>query len=90
MRTYLAVIDDAPEGRVALRFAARRAAKTGGAILILAGLAVFGSALTLPGIAGFVLTIGAAVDANVLINERIREEQRRGRKVVNIVPGDGA
>jgi len=51
------------------------------AILILAGLVVFGSALTLPGIAGFVLTIGAAVDANVLINERIREEQRRGRKV---------
>jgi nucleotide-binding universal stress UspA family protein len=36
LRTYLAVIDDAPEGRVALRFAARRAAKTGGAILILA------------------------------------------------------
>ena len=51
------------------------------AILILAGLAVFGSALTLPGIAGFVLTIGAAVDANVLINERIREEQRRGRRI---------
>jgi preprotein translocase subunit SecD len=38
--------------------------------------------LTLPGIAGFVLTIGAAVDANVLINERIREELRNGRKVV--------
>ena len=36
MRTYLAVINDAPEARVALRFAARRAAKTGGAILILA------------------------------------------------------
>jgi nucleotide-binding universal stress UspA family protein len=36
LRTDLAVIDDAPEGRVALRFAARRAAKTGGAILILA------------------------------------------------------
>jgi preprotein translocase subunit SecD len=55
------------------------------AILILAGLAVFGSALTLPGIAGFVLTIGAAVDANVLINERIREEQRRGRKVMDAI-----
>jgi preprotein translocase subunit SecD len=53
------------------------------AILILAGLAIFGSALTLPGIAGFVLTIGAAVDANVLINERIREEQRRGRKILD-------
>ena len=38
--------------------------------------------LTLPGIAGFVLTIGAAVDANVLINERIREERARGRKVI--------
>jgi preprotein translocase subunit SecD len=55
------------------------------ALLILAGLAIFGSALTLPGIAGFVLTIGAAVDANVLINERIREEQRRGRKVVDAI-----
>ena len=55
------------------------------AFLILAGLAIFGSALTLPGIAGFVLTIGAAVDANVLINERIREEQRRGRKIVDSV-----
>jgi preprotein translocase subunit SecD len=55
------------------------------AILILAGLAIFGSALTLPGIAGFVLTIGAAVDANVLINERIREEQRRGRKVIDSI-----
>jgi preprotein translocase subunit SecD len=39
----------------------------------------------LPGIAGFVLTIGAAVDANVLINERIREEQRRGRKVLDAI-----
>src|SRR3546814_10048634 len=36
--------------------------------------------LTLPGIGGFVLTIGAAVDANVLINERIREEQRRSEE----------
>ena len=42
-----------------------------------------GASLTLPGIAGFVLTIGAAVDANVLINERIREEQRRGRRVID-------
>ena len=41
--------------------------------------------LTLPGIAGFVLTIGAAVDANVLINERIREEQRRGRKIIDSI-----
>jgi len=47
--------------------------------IILAVMAFFGSTLTLPGIAGFVLTIGTAVDANVLINERIREERRRGR-----------
>ncbi len=51
------------------------------AFLILGIMALFGASLTLPGIAGFVLTIGAAVDANVLINERIREEQKRGRKV---------
>ena len=43
--------------------------------MILGIMAVFNATLTLPGIAGFVLTIGAAVDANVLINERIREEQ---------------
>ena len=43
---------------------------------ILAGLALFNATLTLPGIAGFVLTLGIAVDANVLINERIREELR--------------
>jgi preprotein translocase subunit SecD len=55
------------------------------AFLILACLALFGSALTLPGIAGFVLTIGAAVDANVLINERIREEIRRGRRLLDAV-----
>jgi len=48
-------------------------------VLILAALAVFGATLTLPGIAGFVLTLGMAVDANVLINERIREELREGR-----------
>ncbi len=47
-------------------------------ILILAGLAGFGAVLTLPGIAGIILTIGIAVDANVLIFERIREELRRG------------
>jgi preprotein translocase subunit SecD len=49
------------------------------AFLILGVMAVAGATLTLPGIAGFVLTMGAAVDANVLINERIREEQRKGR-----------
>ena len=54
-------------------------------IVILGILAVIGGTLTLPGIAGFVLTIGTAVDANVLINERIREERRRGRGVVQSV-----
>jgi preprotein translocase subunit SecD len=53
------------------------------ALLILGIMAIFNATLTLPGIAGFVLTIGAAVDANVLINERIREEQRRGRKTLD-------
>lgn len=54
-------------------------------LMILGLMAVLGTTLTLPGIAGFVLTIGAAVDANVLINERIREERRRGRRVVAAV-----
>ena len=48
-------------------------------MLILAGLAAFGATLTLPGIAGIALTIGMAVDANVLIYERIREELRLGK-----------
>lgn len=47
-------------------------------ILLLAGMAAFGATLTLPGIAGIVLTIGMAVDANVLIFERIREELKKG------------
>jgi preprotein translocase subunit SecD len=55
------------------------------AFLILAVMALFNATLTLPGIAGFVLTIGAAVDANVLINERIREEIRRGRRIIDAV-----
>ena len=55
------------------------------AIMILGIMALFNATLTLPGIAGFVLTIGAAVDANVLINERIREEARRGRHVIQSV-----
>ena len=54
-------------------------------LMILGVMAVLGASLTLPGIAGFVLTIGAAVDANVLINERIREERRRGRRVMQAV-----
>ena len=55
------------------------------AFLVLGIMALFNATLTLPGIAGFVLTIGAAVDANVLINERIREELRRGRKILDAV-----
>ncbi len=51
-------------------------------LVILAVMAMLNATLTLPGIAGFVLTIGTAVDANVLINERIREERRRGRSVL--------
>jgi len=47
-------------------------------MLILAGLAGFGATLTLPGIAGIILTLGMAVDANVIIFERVREELRRG------------
>jgi len=54
-------------------------------VIIIGVMALLGSALTLPGIAGFVLTIGTAVDANVLINERIREERRRGRNVIQAV-----
>jgi preprotein translocase subunit SecD len=49
------------------------------AVLLLAALAYCGAALTLPGIAGIVLTIGMAVDSNVLIFERIREELRNGK-----------
>jgi preprotein translocase subunit SecD len=53
--------------------------------MILGVMAFANATLTLPGIAGFVLTIGAAVDANVLINERIREELKRGRRVVQAI-----
>jgi preprotein translocase subunit SecD len=53
--------------------------------MILTVMALANATLTLPGIAGFVLTIGATVDANVLINERIREEARRGRRVVQAI-----
>ncbi|AUX69482.1 protein translocase subunit SecD [Porphyrobacter sp. HT-58-2] len=54
-------------------------------LMLLGIMALGGFTLTLPGIAGFVITIGAAVDANVLINERIREERARGRKVIAAV-----
>jgi preprotein translocase subunit SecD len=49
------------------------------AILLLGAMSLFNATLTLPGIAGFILTIGMAVDSNVLIFERIREELRSGR-----------
>ncbi|HYN19583.1 MAG TPA: protein translocase subunit SecD, partial [Thermoanaerobaculia bacterium] len=50
-------------------------------LLLFGGLAAFGATLTLPGIAGVILTIGMAVDANVLIFERIREELHAGRTI---------
>lgn len=53
--------------------------------IILGALAGFGAALTLPGIAGLVLTIGMSVDANVLIFERIREELRTGKTVLSAI-----
>ncbi len=54
-------------------------------VLLLAALTLFGATLTLPGIAGIVLTMGMAVDANVLIYERIREEQRNGRSIISSI-----
>ena len=53
--------------------------------LIVALLSVLQATLTLPGIAGIVLTIGMAVDANVLILERIKEEARNGRTPISAV-----
>jgi len=54
-------------------------------ILIMAALSGLGATLTLPGIAGIVLTIGMAVDSNVLIFERIREERASGRSVIQSI-----
>jgi preprotein translocase subunit SecD len=54
-------------------------------ILMLAALIVFGATLTLPGIAGMILTIGMAVDSNVLIFERIREELLTGKTIASAV-----
>jgi SecD/SecF fusion protein len=51
-------------------------------VLIFASLSLFGATLTLPGIAGVVLTLGMAVDANVLIYERIREELKAGKSIL--------
>lgn len=52
-------------------------------VLMLGFLSAIGATLTFPGIAGMVLTLGMAVDANVLILERVREEMRNGRSPVN-------
>jgi preprotein translocase subunit SecD len=54
-------------------------------VLILGALSLLQATLTLPGIAGIVLTIGMAVDANVLIFERIREEVRAGRTPISAI-----
>lgn len=53
--------------------------------LLISALSFFGATLTLPGIAGIVLTMGMAVDSNVLIYERIREEYRNGRSVLSAI-----
>lgn len=53
--------------------------------MIVAILSLVGATLTLPGIAGIVLTVGMAVDSNVLIYERIREERRAGRSIVQSI-----
>lgn len=57
------------------------------ALLIMGAFAYFNATLTLPGIAGLILTIGMAVDANVLIFERIREELRNGKSLASSVEG---
>ena len=53
--------------------------------LVFGALTLFGATLTLPGIAGIILTMGMAVDANILINERIREESRKGRPATSAI-----
>ena len=53
------------------------------AALLFAGMAGLKSTLTMPGIAGIVLTVGMAVDSNVLIYERVREEVRGGRSAIS-------
>jgi len=55
------------------------------AVILIAALSYFDAVLTLPGIAGVILTIGMAVDSNVLIFERIREEMRTGKAVIAAV-----
>lgn len=62
-------------------------ALTANGLLVLGALAYFGATLTLPGIAGLILTIGMAVDANVLIFERIREELKNGKSLASSIEG---
>ena len=54
-------------------------------LMLIAIMSLFGFTLTLPGIAGIVLTLGMAVDSNVLIYERIREEWRNGRTAMGAI-----
>ena len=56
-------------------------------VLIIGTMSMIGSTLTLPGIAGLILTVGMAVDANVLIYERIREEMRNGKQPISAIDG---
>ena len=51
-------------------------------LLLLGAMVALKATLTLPGIAGIILTVGIAVDANILINERIREESEKGHRIV--------
>jgi preprotein translocase subunit SecD len=54
-------------------------------LLVLGILALFGATLTLPGIAGFILSVGMAVDANILIFERVKEELRTGKTLMSAI-----
>jgi len=60
-------------------------ALVGNLVLILAIMSLFGATLTLPGMAGIVLTVGMAVDANVIINERIRELLKSGKSIAKSI-----
>ncbi|HOK41226.1 MAG TPA: protein translocase subunit SecD [bacterium] len=54
-------------------------------IILMAAMAMLGATLTLPGIAGIILTIGMAVDANIIVYERIKEELRNGQSIKNAI-----
>ncbi|MBN9542013.1 MAG: protein translocase subunit SecD [Reyranella sp.] len=54
-------------------------------LLVIAGMSILGASLTLPGIAGLVLTVGMSVDSNVLIYERVREEKSLGRSAFSSI-----